>query len=92
MSKKIGKFNYGKGYLVGMSFLMLLMATFSSMIICYAFKFLLGDTPFSFFVMGVTTLLVNGSMLYNFLWNHCCKYASFSILTDNRNISAHHTT
>ncbi len=77
MSKKIGKFRYGKGYLVGMCYLMLLMATFSSMIICYAFKFLIGDTVFSFFVMGIATLLINGSMLYNFLWNQGDKEANY---------------
>ena len=77
MGKQIGKFKYSKGYLVGMCYLMLLMATFCSMMICYAFKFLLGDTNFSFLLMGIANLLINGSMLYNFLWNQGDKEANY---------------
>lgn len=77
MSKQIGKFKYGKCHLVLMCYLSLLLTTFSSMVICYAFKFLLGDTPFSFFVMGVVTLLLSGSSLYGFLWNQGDKEANY---------------
>ena len=77
MKKQIGKFKYGKGYIVLMCYLSLLLTTFSSMIICYAFKFLLGDTSFSFLVMGVVTLLLSGSSLYSFLWNQGDKEANY---------------
>ena len=77
MGKQIGKFKYGKGYLTGMCLLMLFVATVFSMIIVFAFKFLLGETVFSYFIMSAVTLLLDGGMIYNLLWRQGDKEANY---------------
>ncbi len=75
--KKIGNFKYGIVYLLGQTYLNLFLATIFSMIVCAAFKFLFGDNFYSFLLMGVVSLFLNGSMVYFFMWRQGDKEANY---------------
>ncbi len=77
MAKKQGNFKCGIGYLVGQTYLNLFLATIYSMILCGAIKFLFEDKWWSLLLMGVVCLILDGGMVYQFMWRQGDKEANY---------------
>lgn len=65
------------GYLVGQTYLNLFLATIYSMILCGAIKFLFEDKWWSLLLMGVVCLILDGGMVYQFMWRQGDKEANY---------------
>lgn len=67
----------GIGYLTGQTYLNLLLATIYSMILCGALKFLFEDRWWSLLLMGTVCLILDGGMVYQFMWRQGEKEANY---------------
>lgn len=66
--KQQGNFKCGIGYLTGQTYLNLFLATIYSMILCGTIKFLFEDRWWALLLMGVVCLVLDGGMVYQFMW------------------------
>ena len=75
--KQIGNFRYGMIYLTFQTYFNLFLATVFSILVCAAIKFLFADSVLSFILMGTVALLLNGGMVYQFMWRQGDKESNF---------------
>lgn len=75
--KQQGNFKCGIGYLTGQTYLNLFLATIYSMILCGAIKSLFADQWWSLLLMGVVCLVLDGGMVYQFMWRQGDKEANY---------------
>ena len=75
--KQQGNFKCGIGYLTGQTYLNLFLATIYSMILCGTIKFLFEDRWWALLLMGVVCLVLDGDMVYQFMWRQGDKEANY---------------